>query len=91
MMHTGTGGGQLTIDKGSVFNTKDTVIQVKGRGIDILVDNAKLNTESGVILQSMANDDPFFVAGQGDSMGAKGYSKDVNATFKNVILNGDIR
>jgi hypothetical protein len=90
MMHTGTGGGQLTIDKGSVFNTKDTVIQIKGRGIDILVDNAKLNTQSGVILQSMANDDPFFAAGMGDSMGAKGFSKDVNATFKNVALNGDI-
>jgi hypothetical protein len=90
MMHTGTGGGQLTIDKGSVFNTKDTVIQIKGRGIDILVDNAKLNTQSGVILQSMANDDPFFTAGMGDSMGAKGYSKDVNATFKNMTLNGDI-
>jgi hypothetical protein len=90
MMHTGTGGGQLTIDKGSVFNTKDTVIQIKGRGIEILVDNAKLSTQSGVILQSMANDDPFFTAGMGDSMGAKGYSKDVNATFKNVTLNGDI-
>jgi hypothetical protein len=90
MMHTGTGGGQLVIDKGSVFNTKDTVIQIKGRGIDIVVNNAKLNTQSGVILQSMANDDPFFTAGMGDSMGAKGYSKDVNATFNNVTLNGDI-
>ena len=59
MMHTGTGGGLLTIDKGSVFNIKDTVIQIKGRGIDIVVDNAELNSESGVILQSMANDDPF--------------------------------
>ena len=90
MMHTGTGGGLLTIDKGSVFNTKDTVIQVKGRGIDIVVDNAELNSQSGVILQSMANDDPFFTSGQGDSMGAKGFSKDVNATFKNMALKGDI-
>ncbi len=90
MMHTGTGGGKLIIDKGSQFNTKDTVIQVKGRGTDILVDGAVLHTDSGVILQSMANDDPFFVAGKGDSMGAKGYSKDVNAVFKNTILEGDI-
>jgi hypothetical protein len=90
MMHTGTGGGILTIDKGSVFNTRDTVIQIKGRGIDIVVDNAELNSESGVILQSMANDDPFFTSGRGDSMGAKGFSKDVNATFKNMTLKGDI-
>jgi hypothetical protein len=90
MMHTGTGGGRLVIEKGSKFNTGDTVIQVKGRGTDILVDGAILNTESGVILQSMANDDPFFVAGMGDTMGAKGYSKDVNAVFKNTVLEGDI-
>jgi len=90
MMHTGSGGGKLVIDKGSRFNTKDTVIQVKGRGTDILVDGALLNTESGVILQSMANDDPFFVAGMGDTMGEQGYSKDVNAVFKNTVLQGDI-
>jgi len=90
MMHTGTGSGKLVIEKGSEFNTKDTVIQVKGRGIDIFVDDATLNTESGVILQSMANDDPFFTAGMGDTMGAKGFSKDVNATFSNVTLTGDI-
>ena len=39
----------------------------------------------------MANDDPFFTSGRGDSMGAKkGFSKDVNATFKNLSLKGDI-
>lgn len=57
MMHSGS-GGTLTIDRGSVFNTKSTVIQVKGRGADISVDNAELNSESGVILQAMINDDP---------------------------------
>jgi len=90
MMHTGSGSGRLVIDKGSVFNTRDTVIQVKGRGIDILVDHAALNTESGVILHSMANDDPFFVSGMGDTMGEQGYNKDVNAIIRNTALDGDI-
>lgn len=58
MMHSGSGGGMLTIEKGSVFNTGSTAIQVKGRGANILVDNAKLNAENGIILQLMENDDP---------------------------------
>jgi len=124
IMHSGTGGGTLLIDKGSEFNTKSTVIQVKGRGTSIVVDNAKLNSSSGVILQTMENDDPFMSGGgprggsgtsggpgaaragsdQGaapanDRGGAPGgrapvsrptFSGDVNATLKNVTLNGDI-
>lgn len=90
MMHTGTGGGLLTIDKGSVFNTKSAVIQIKGRGIDIVVDNAELYSEKGIIIQSMENDDPNFVYGSGSSMGAHNFSRDVNATFSNMMLNGDI-
>jgi hypothetical protein len=58
MMHSGSGGGMLTIEKGSVFNTGSTAIQVKGRGANILVDNAQLNAENGIILQQMENDDP---------------------------------
>ncbi len=90
MMHTGTGGGKLIIDKGSVFNTKSAVIQIKGRGTEIIADNAQLNSESGVILQSMANDDPFFTSGQGTAMGTRGFSRDVNATFRNMTLKGDM-
>jgi len=52
------GSANLTIDKGCVFNTKEAVIQVKSARPTIVVDNAKLNSESGVILQAMANDDP---------------------------------
>ena len=52
------GSANLTIDKGCVFNTKEAVIQVKSARPTIVVDNAKLNSKSGVILQAMANDDP---------------------------------
>lgn len=52
------GSANLTIDKGCVFNTKKAVIQVKSARPTIVVDNAKLNSESGLILQAMANDDP---------------------------------
>ena len=90
MMHDGSGGGQLTIDKGTVFNTKSTVIQIKGRrGANILVDNAKLNSESGVILQTMANDDPN-MSDFNRTGGGRGFSRDVQATFSNMTLNGDI-
>ncbi len=90
MMHDGSGGGQLTIDKGTVFNTKSTVIQIKGRrGANILVDNAKLNSESGVILQTMANDDPN-MSDFNRTGGGRGFSRDVQATFSNMTMNGDI-
>jgi hypothetical protein len=87
MMHTGTGGGVLTIDKGSVFNTKETVIQVKGRGTNIVVDNAQLKPENGIIIQNMAIDDPFIAK---NFMGTRGFSRDVVATFSNMSMNGDI-
>jgi len=90
MMHDGSGGGMLTIDKGTVFNTKSTVIQIKGRrGANIFVDNAELNSESGVILQTMANDDPNM--SDFDRIGGgRGFSRDVQATFSNMALDGDI-
>jgi len=48
----------LTIDKGCVFNTKKAVIQIKGGSPTILVEDAQLNSESGVIFQAMLQDDP---------------------------------
>ncbi len=134
MMHSGSGGGTLTIDKGSVFNTKSTAIQVKGRGTSIIVDEAELNPGNGIILIAMENDDPLMkmMPGPGGPGGPDGpggpgapggpggtdidfdpawifgmpgggdgpdlpppgantnYSGDVNATFKNVTLKGDI-
>jgi len=53
------GSGTVTIDKGSVFNTKKAVLQVKSGHPTFIVDNAQLNSESGVILQAMINDDPW--------------------------------
>lgn len=82
MVHGGN-TGTLTIDKGSVFNTEKTAIQVKSSAPTIVVDNAKLNSKSGVILQAMVNDDPMMP----QSPGGVGT---VNATFKNTTLNGDI-
>jgi hypothetical protein len=105
------GSGNLTIDKGTVFNTKSTAIQLKSPGHRIIVDNAQLNAENGIILQTMPNDDPYMpyiaslMAGSGGGQGGPpsggavpgdapagggGRSTDVNATFRNTALNGDI-
>jgi hypothetical protein len=56
MSHSGS--GTVTIDKGCVFNTKKAVIQIKSGNPTIIVDNAELNSESGIILQAIVNDDP---------------------------------
>lgn len=53
------GSGTVTIDKGTVFNTKEAVFQVKGGHPIFIVDNAQLNSESGIILQAIVNDDPW--------------------------------
>src|SRR5271168_2207259 len=96
VMHSGIGGGTLTIDKGSVFNTRSTAIQVKGRGTQIIIDDAKINAANSIILQAMINDDP--MAPTGPFPGAPGsadapgsaVSSAVTATFRNVALKGDI-
>ncbi|WJS99884.1 hypothetical protein [Novosphingobium humi] len=62
MMHSGAGGGTLTIDKGSLLRAGETAIQVKGIGTTIVVDGAKVQAGNGIILQSMDNDDPFMKA-----------------------------
>ena len=71
MLH---GAGNLTIDKGSVFNTKEAVIQVKGGFPTIIFDNAKLTSENGLILQAMVNDDPNKGGGGGDGGAPAGAS-----------------
>lgn len=50
-------GGYLTVDTGSVFYTQEAVFLVKGSNVTISVDNAKLHSENGIILQLMDNDD----------------------------------
>jgi hypothetical protein len=99
MMHQGQGGGQLTIDKGSIFHTKATAIEVKGRGANIVVDGASIYPEDGVILQTLNPDDPYMTDLIKKAMAAGGgppkaspriYSGDVVAAFKNVNLRGDL-
>jgi hypothetical protein len=111
------GSGDLTIDKATVFNTRSTAIQVKSPSHNIVVDNAQLNAENGIIIQLMPNDDPNARSssragaegargGDAPAAGARGeapspegpegtsvptvLSSDVNATFRNVTLKGDI-
>lgn len=107
VMYHGT--GDLTVDKGTVFNTKSTMFQIKGCGSNIAVDSAKLNAGNGIIIQTMPNDDPFVRAGgSGSSFTAAENASaveglpsesiavpvvkntDVNATFSNMTLEGDI-
>ena len=59
MMHSGGSAGVLTIDKKSVFNTKSTAIEIKGRGGTVVVDDARIVPANGILLQAMVNDDPF--------------------------------
>lgn len=62
MMHSGMGGGVLTIDKGSQLHAGKAAIEVKGIGTTIVVDDAEVTSDNGVILQGMENDDPFMKA-----------------------------
>ncbi|MGC3981490.1 MAG: hypothetical protein QM808_09540 [Steroidobacteraceae bacterium] len=64
MTHS-SGSGTITIDKGTVLNSKQASIQVKSSFNKIVVDNATFNTGSRVILESVVNDDPFAGAGMG--------------------------
>ncbi len=76
--------GTLTIDKGSVFNTRSTAIQVKGLAANIVADHATLNAGNGILLQAMVNDDPFAPEPKA------GTDTPVTATFRDMRLNGDI-
>lgn len=64
--------GTLTIDKGSVFNTKGSVILMKTAYPTIIVDNAELNSEDGIIMQAIVNDDPMGRPGAVMPEGANG-------------------
>jgi hypothetical protein len=92
MLH-GTDAGKLTIDNGCVFNTEKAVIQLKSAYPDIMVDNAKLNSKNGVILEAIVNDDPWSASFAAKMPGIKkdtDIDRVINATFKNMELDGDI-
>jgi hypothetical protein len=57
------GPGDIVIDKGSEFNTESTAIQLKSPGHEVLVGSARLNPGNGILLQVMANDDPYTLMG----------------------------
>lgn len=84
MMHSNE-SGTLTIDGGSIFVTEEAVIQVKSSNPTIYVDDSLLYPKNGIILQAIVNDDPFMT-----SMGIPGSGSNVDATFSNMSMNGDI-
>jgi hypothetical protein len=81
MVH-GSNTGTLTINEGTTFDTDEAVILVKTASPTIAVDNAALNSANGIILQTMNNDDP--------NMSGSAPSGDLNATFSNMTMTGDI-
>jgi hypothetical protein len=78
--------GTLTINEGTKFNTDEAVILVKTASPTIVVDNSILTSGTGIILQTMNNDDP--------NMSGGAPSTALNATFSNMqgekALIGDI-
>jgi hypothetical protein len=62
MMHQGTGGSVLTIERKSEINSRLSAIQIKGRGADVIIDDAQLHPGNGVLVQTMDNDDPIIKA-----------------------------
>ena len=93
MLHS-NGSGNLTIERGSVFNTKEAIIQSKGSFPKISVKDSELNTDNGIILQLMANDDPYFASfleANPDLAGLfQGGDSIATADFTNMTLDGDI-
>ncbi len=103
MMHQGMGApASLTVEGGTVFRTRQTAIQIKGRGANVLVDGATLRPGNGILLQTMDNDDPIMRAMMAGGPGAPPASPsgadsppappsdDVTATFRNTSLRGDV-
>jgi hypothetical protein len=83
--------GKLDINKGTVFNTEKTAIQLKSSYTAITVDSAELNSKNGVILEAIVNDDPWMKSsGNKMSEGSNNAARPINATFKNMKLKGDI-
>ncbi len=66
MMHSAGAPGLLLVNGKSQLHSAGPVFQVKGRGADILVDDASLASDSGVLLEIIENDDP---NGRGMHMG----------------------
>jgi hypothetical protein len=70
MLHSGS--GTLIIENGTTFNTLESVIQAKSSFPTVIVDNANLNTQNGIILEMFNNDDPYGAYLQSLSTGDSG-------------------
>ena len=94
-------GGKLTITDGSVFNTDETSVVVKGCAPMIEADNCVLSPGNGIILQVMNSDDPgnpagYYIDPKEDDVYDPAHDNktaretyDVIATFKDMTVNGD--
>lgn len=94
-------GGKLTIAEGSVFNTDETTVVVKGCAPIIEADSSVLSPGNGIILQVMNSDDPgnpggYYIDPKEDDEPDSTHDNtvaretyDVIATFKNMTVNGD--
>ena len=72
--------------QGGSYHAKENVIYAKSACTDIYVKGAKLQSDSGVILRAICNDDPMYYkdAAKGDNC----YG--VQATFEDMEINGSI-
>jgi hypothetical protein len=75
--------GILEIMGGKIV-TKEAVILVKSTNTDITLDGAKLSSESGLLIHSIINPDPYATKLEGQEVTG------VRATLKNMTLEGDI-
>lgn len=94
-------GGKLVITDGSVFNTDETTVVVKGCAPIIEADNCVLSPGNGIILQVMNSDDPgnpagYYIDPKEDDVYDPAHDNktaretyDVVATFKDMTVNGD--
>ena len=94
-------GGKLTITDGSVFNTDETAILVKGCAPIIEADSSVIAPGNGIILQVINSDDPgsptgYYIDPREDDVFDPAHDNtvaretyDVIATFKDMTVNGD--
>ncbi|MBR2696357.1 MAG: hypothetical protein IKE48_02490 [Parasporobacterium sp.] len=71
------GAEEVILDKGSVWNTEEAVILVRGaQASDYTISGAELNPNSGIIFQMMDDDDGYGTSGAGgDTDGSAGFHK----------------
>ena len=71
------GAADTVLDAGSVWNTEEAVILVRGaQSSTYTVSGAEMNPKSGIIFQMMDDDDGYGTSGAGgDTSGEQGYAK----------------